>query len=164
MGLVLSLFLLISATTGILLAWKKQSATIQPPTQKGTSTEMKEWLPLSHLSNVAKTALLEQLSLPKSDQTLKIDRIDARPSKGMVKVLFDSHNWEVQVDASTGKILSIDRRHSDWIEAVHDGSIISQNFKLISMNLLGIGLILLVLAGFWLWYGPKQIRKLKKRP
>lgn len=159
---MLSIFLLISAGTGILLGWKKHSEFIQPPTQRGESTDLKNWLPLSHLSKVAETALLEELNVPKSTTNLEITRIDVRPTKGMVKVLFDQQNWEVQVDATNGKILSVDRRHSDLIESIHDGSIVGSMFKLISMNLLGIGLIFLVLAGFWLWYGPILVRKIKK--
>lgn len=168
MGLILSVFLLISAATGVLLGWKKHSRTIQPPTVKGESLDVNSYLSISQLSILAEKALIEELQAkeqisPQKTTKINIDRIDVRPSKGMVKVLFDHNNWEVQLDASNGKVLSIDRRHSDWIESLHDGSIISQNFKFVSMNLLGFGLILLILAGFWLWYGPKQIRKLKKR-
>ncbi len=118
---------------------------------------MTEWQPLDQLANIAKEALLTQTS-----EQNEVDRIDARPSKGMVKVLFENGYWEVQVDAKSGKVLSIARRHSDWIEAMHDGSIISQFFKLISMNILGIGLLILVIAGVWLWYGPKKVRALRK--
>ena len=128
---------------------------------------MQSWLSMQKLSNTAKIALKEQLLAEEGafDATLmEIDRIDVRPSKGIVKVLFARNNWEVQVDATSGNVYSIDRRHSDWIEAIHDGSIISQTFKFVSMNLLGIGLIILILAGVWLWYGPKRIRKLKKQP
>ncbi len=88
--------------------------------------------------------------------------MDARPSKGIVKVLFKNGYWEVQVDASTGKVKSIARRHSDWIEALHDGSIVSHIFKLVSMNLIGFGLLFLIGSGLWLWYGPKLIRQRKK--
>ena len=119
---------------------------------------MAEWQPLEALVNIAVEALLAETGVKNG-----VDRIDARPSKGMVKVLFEKGYWEVQVDAKSGKVLSVARRHSDWIEAIHDGSIVSQLFKLISMNILGIGLFILVVAGIWLWYGPKKVRKLRKR-
>lgn len=92
-----------------------------------------------------------------------IDRIEARPEKGMVKVLFKEGYWEVQLDGSTGKVLSVARRHSDWIEKVHDGSIVSDFFKLVSMNVLGLGLLVLTATGFTLWFYPKRIRQLKKQ-
>ena len=39
----------------------------------------------------------------------------------------------------------------------------SDLFKLISMNGLGIGLLVLMLTGLWLWYGPRRYRRLKRR-
>ena len=93
----------------------------------------------------------------------KIDRIDVRPSKGVMKVLFKDNYWEVQIDGKTGEIRSVAQRNSDWLEQIHDGSIISQGFKLVSMNFLGIGLLILIITGIWLWYGPKRLRWLKKR-
>ena len=82
--------------------------------------------------------------------------------KGIVKILFEKGWWEVQLDCTTGAVYSTAQRHADWIEQLHDGSIISAKFKLISMNLLGIGLALMVLTGIWLWYGPKLVRRLRR--
>jgi uncharacterized iron-regulated membrane protein len=87
--------------------------------------------------------------------------MDVRPSKGIAKVLFENGYWEVQIDGTSGKILSISRRHSDWIEHLHDGSIISDWFKLVSMNYLGLGALFLIGTGIWLWYGPKKVRQIK---
>jgi uncharacterized iron-regulated membrane protein len=159
MGLTLALLLVISAVTGVLLALKKEVDIIQPPTQKGVSKDLAEWKSLNELSAIAENALHE--TYPEQNEN-SIDRMDARPSKGIVKVLFEEGNWEVQVDAKSGEVKSIEKRYSDWIESLHDGSIISDGFKLISMNFLGIGLLFLIATGFWLWYGPRRIR-LKKR-
>ncbi|MBO6762019.1 MAG: DNA mismatch repair protein, partial [Roseivirga sp.] len=89
--------------------------------------------------------------------------IEYRPTKGIAKVIFDTGSWEVQVDASSLEVLSVAKRHSDWIETIHDGSIISDAFKLVSMNILGLGLVFLTVTGLWLWYGPKRIRSLKSK-
>lgn len=159
-GLVLALFLLISAVTGFFLGWKKNAALLQPPTQKGASAQMSDWMAAAELAEIAThhlyTTYPNQIDNP-------IDRMDFRPSKGIVKVLFENKWWEVQVDCTTGEVLSAAKRHSDWIEKIHDGSIISDFFKLISMNILGIGLTMMVLTGFWLWYGPKIVRRLRNR-
>ncbi len=159
MGLTLALFLVISAVTGVLLALKKEFDIIQPPTQKGVSKDLGEWKSLDELSTIAEKALHE--TYPEQNENL-VDRMDARPSKGIVKVLFKEGNWEVQIDGKSGEVKSIEKRYSDWIESLHDGSIISDGFKLISMNVLGIGLLFLIATGVWLWYGPRRIR-LKKR-
>ena len=158
LGLTLALFLIISAITGVLLALKKEVAIIQPPTLKGSSQDLESWKTIVEIDSLAKlafyTAQPDQNGNP-------IDRFDFRPSKGIIKVLFKNGFWEVQIDPVTGEIKSIAKRHSDWIEALHDGSIISDLFKLISMNFLGFGLLFLIATGLWLWYGPKKIRKKK---
>jgi len=158
MGLSLALLLIISAITGVLLALKKDVDVIQPPTQKGVSKDLIEWKSISELKMLSITALHENYPEQKGNM---VDRMDVRPSKGVVKVLFKDGNWEVQIDGKSGEILSIAKRYSDWIESLHDGSIVSDFFKLISMNFLGIGLLFLIATGFWLWYGPRRIRKIK---
>lgn len=116
------------------------------------------WLPIEKIGEQAITALKAHSGL----QEVSIDRMDVRPAKGIVKVNFEQAYWEVQVDGYNGKILSIAQRHSDWIEQLHDGSIVSDSFKLISMHSLGVGLLVLTASGFWLWFGPRKVRKLKK--
>lgn len=159
-GLSLAIVLLISALTGVFLAWKKDVSWIQPPTQNGVSKELQDWMPISELAELAQAAFDE--AHPQL-QGNGLDRIDVRPSKGIAKVLFEEGWWEVQIDGSTGEVLSIAKRHSDWIEKLHDGSIVGDLFKLITMNGLGLGLIVLMITGMWLWYGPKLYRKLKRK-
>lgn len=158
LGILLSFFLFISSTTGILLSWKKDVAVLMPPTQKVSATDLSQWIPLSTIAQLATTALDSAQNIPSNP----IDRIDVRPDRGIVKVLFQEGYWEVQLNGSTGEVLSVGRRHSDWLENLHDGSIINDGFKLISMNLLGFGLLALAASGLILWLYPKRIRKLKK--
>jgi uncharacterized iron-regulated membrane protein len=159
LGLTLAVLLIISAVTGIFLAWKKKVAAIQPPTLRGQAKELADWRPLAELADVATVAFHK--AHPNHIDT-GIDRMDVRPSKGIVKVLFEKGWWEVQVDGATAEVLSIKRRNSDWIEQLHDGSIISDGFKLVSMNILGIGLLLMIFTGWYLWYGPRKYRRLKR--
>lgn len=159
-GITLAVFLLISAITGLLLGWKKNVDLMQPPTQKGISKDIATWKSMHEIATLAENAFYEEYPAQVEN---KINKMDARPSKGIIKVLFKKGYWEVQIDATSGEIKSISKRHSDWIESIHDGSIISDTFKLISMNLLGIGLTILSLTGFWLWYGPKLIRAIKRK-
>ncbi|MDF9798327.1 putative iron-regulated membrane protein [Catalinimonas alkaloidigena] len=158
-GISIALLVLISSITGILLAWKKDVAILQPPTLNSSSHTAENWLSIDEIAQLAEVALLEHTQL----EEVSIDRMDVRLDKGIVKVNFVQAYWEVQVDGFNGAVLSIARRHSDWIEQVHDGSIISDFFKLLSMNALGVGLLILMASGVWLWFGPKKIRKMKKR-
>lgn len=157
-GIILALVLLLSALTGVLLGWKKNVELLQPSTQKGVEADLAAYRPVKELAEVAILAV-DSLGLTADN----FDRIEYRPTKGIAKVIFDTGSWEVQVDATNLQVLSVAKRHSDWIEHIHDGSIISETFKLISMNILGIGLVFLIVTGFWLWYGPKRIRTLKNR-
>jgi len=158
-GLLLAVLLLISAVTGILLSLKKDVDLLQPPTIKGISKNLTTWKSVNELSSLATAALYKAYP---DQQGNVIDRLDVRPAKGMAKVLFEEGNWEVQIDGTSGEVLSIAKRYSDWIESLHDGSIISDAFKLLSMNVLGIGVLILIASGTWLWYGPKVVRKLKR--
>jgi len=160
-GISLFVFFFIMAVTGGLLGWKKHAGDgLMPGTRKGVSKELAEWKPLDSLGLLATAALLSE-----TGELYEIDRIDARPSKGIVKVLFEHRNLEVQLDATTGETLSVGRRHTDWIEQVHDGSIVDDwlgipygIFKVFYNTLMGVALVVFTVTGFWLWYGPKRMR------
>ncbi len=158
-GITVAALLLVSAVTGILLSLKKDIDLIQPPTIRGVSEVLSDWKPIHELSTIALAYLHNNVS---GSSSIQVDKIDVRPSKGMAKVIFDDDSWEVQIDGVSGKILSMGKRHSDWIERLHDGSIISDNFKLVAMNALGWGVLVLIFTGAWLYYGPGVYRKQKR--
>lgn len=122
--------------TGIMLQFKKESAWIQPPTQEGSTQSLV--LSFDRILEVAKT-------VPEAQFTGwdDIDRLDVRPSEGIVKVR-GKNRWEVQIDTKTGDILQVAIRRSDLIESIHDGSFFHDNIKL--WVFLPVGLIL---AGLW---------------
>jgi hypothetical protein len=148
--------MLITSITGVMLGWKKNVELLQPATLKGGSLDVRKWV---SFETVSQSALRAIDSVTQEENS--IDRLDVRYNKGIIKVLFTKGYWEVQVDASTGKALSVAQRHADWIEHIHDGSIINDFFKLLYTNYIGWGLLILAISGFWLWYGPKVIRKAK---
>lgn len=159
LGLVLAALVLLSSVTGVVLAWKKNSDALQPATQTGATTDMARWQSWSAVQQAAVAALASHLRRPAAE--LEVDRFDARPGDGIVKVLFTEGSWEVQIDPATLQARSVARRHSDWIETVHDLSIVSDAVKLVSMNLLGLGLIVIAASGIWIWYGPRWVRSHK---
>ncbi len=155
-GISLAFFILISSVTGVLLGWKKNIELLQPKMYSGTSDQLANWKSFDVIANSAKRAVDSV-----TKRSIEIDRMDVRPDKGVVKVLFAEGYWEAQVDGKTGKVFSVAQRHADWIEHVHDGSIINDFVKLIYTNIIGVGLIILALSGSFLWYGPKVVRKMK---
>ncbi len=163
-GAALFIFFFIISITGLLLGWKKHSGgIILSKSYEGTSTELKHWLPIDSLHTLANTYLLENVS---KDLSTKIDRIDIRKEKGMVKFIYENHLWGLQLDGATGKLLHIERRYSDLLEQIHDGSILDNyvgtsdnQIKVFYTTIMGLALLLFTITGFWLWYGPKRMRK-----
>ncbi|MDO9373317.1 MAG: PepSY-associated TM helix domain-containing protein [Ferruginibacter sp.] len=162
-GALLFAFFLFVSVTGLLLGWKKNSGGyIMAKSYTGQSTDLKDWLPVDSLYKNASKIFRDSISTTLS---LELDRIDIRKDKGMVKFVFVDGFWGIQLDGSTGKLLHIEKRRSDFIEKVHDGSILDQYFntggiiKLIYTTVMGLALLVFTITGFWLWYGPKTMRK-----
>lgn len=162
-GIFLFLFFFITAITGLLLGWKKHSGgLILPKSYTGQSTDLKDWLPLDSLYQNACMFLHDSVS---AELSQKIDRIDVRKDKGMLKFTFKGHYWGVQLDGTTGELLHIEKRVSDFVENIHTGSVLDIHFgtsneqiKLVYTTIMGLALIVFTVTGFWLWYGPKRMR------
>lgn len=161
MGASLFIIFLFISITGLLLGWKKDSkGYLLPDTQKGISAQADDWLPLAVLQERA-VFLLDSVNPSLNTQ---VDRMDIRPGVGIVKFTFEEHYYEVQLDLTSGELLSYGKRRSDLLEHIHDGSWIdhqidSNFFKLLYTSIGGLALLLFTITGFWLWYGPKRMRK-----
>ncbi len=166
LAIFLFLFFFIISISGLLLGWKKHSGgIISPKSYIGTTTDLKKWLPIDSLNNIASKILIDSVSPDLSDE---LDRIDIRKELGMVKFVYKNHYWGIQLDGATGKLLNLEKRRSDFIENVHDGTIFDKYLgtnktyiKLIYSTLMGLALIVFTFTGFWLWYGPKRIHRKK---
>lgn len=162
-GIGLFLFFAIVAITGLLLGWKKHSGgRILPKSYSGVSTNLADWLPVHELHANAVRVVHEQID---PNLSLDLERIDFRPDKGMVKFVFLEGFWGVQLDCTTGELLHIERRRSDFIENIHDGSIFDHLFgtsreqiKVVYTSIMGTALLTFTATGFWLWYGPRRAR------
>lgn len=164
----LFLFFFIISVSGVLLGWKKNSGGyLLPETRQGTSSDLSAWLPLDSLIKNAEQYLHDSIS---PDLSSDPERIDIRKDKGVIKLIYSDHFYEVQLDGVSGELLQIKKRRSDFIEKIHDGSIIdyylntgSNVFKLIYTSLMGISLLLFTVTGFWLWYGPKRMKAARNK-
>nr|WP_262493642.1 PepSY domain-containing protein [Maribacter hydrothermalis] len=163
-GAALFIFFFFISITGLLLGWKKHSGGILlSKSYQGTSTDLKDWLSVDSLHTLANAYLLKSVS---PELSTEIDRIDIRKEKGMVKFVYANHLWGLQLDGATGKILNTERRYSDLIEHIHDGSILdnyigtsNNQIKVFYTTVMGIALLVFTITGFWLWYGPKRMRR-----
>lgn len=165
-GALLFIFFFFISISGVILGWKSHSnGLILPKSHDGTSTDLKHWLPLDSLHKKANIILNDSIS---PNLSLELDRIDVRKDKGMLKFVFKNHYWEIQLDGATGNLLNIGKRHSDFFENIHDGSILDRYFatsngqiKVIYTTVMGLALLLFTVTGFWLWYGPKRMKRIK---
>ena len=163
-GALLFVFFTIVAVSGLLLGWKKNSGgLIMAESFKGSSADLRDWISVDSLHRIATKVFRDSIS---KTLALDLDRIDIRQDKGMVKFVFIHGFWGIQLDGATGKLLHIERRRSDFIEKVHDGSILDYYFntgngeiKLFYTSVMGIALLIFTISGFWLWYGPKRMRR-----
>ena len=137
--------------SGIALQLKKESAYIQPPTQRGVGTE--PTIGFERILEVAKTVPEAEI-----ESWEDVDRLDVRPGKGVVKVRC-KNRYEVQIDAATGEILQVAIRRSDLIESIHDGTYLSDHFKLWVFLPAGIVLAVLVVTGVHLFLLPYLARR-----
>ena len=165
-GVVLMVFFLVIAITGLLLGWKKNITAIQAPTERGQATDPSAWLPMDSIISIANAELAR---LEGERMNPEIDKLDARPGKGIVKVIYAQHYHSFQIDAASGEVLSVEVRNSDLVEHLHDGTWVDNAlgnpngiFKLVYTTIMGTALMLFVFSGFVLWYGPKAMRRQKQ--
>ncbi len=138
--------LLVMIASGILLQLKKQLPWVQPPERAGSGGA-----PALSLAEIVEIAS----RVPEGEVRTweDIQRVDVRPSKGMLKV-WAKTGWEIQIDSATGEVLQVAYRRSDLIEAIHDGSFFHRWVKLGIFLPAGVVLLLLWLTGLYLFFLP----------
>lgn len=156
-GIIAALIIANISITGFLLLIKKQSDWIQPPTMKGQAGEISDFI-----TNQQMFEALFGAGHPDFRTLDDIERVDFRPDKRVFKVR-SNHNWsEIQIDAMTGEVLSIDIRRSDFIEQLHDGQLIAGWFHGWIMPAVAVTLLFLVFSGLWMWIEPMVKRKKRR--
>ncbi|MDT0552781.1 PepSY-associated TM helix domain-containing protein [Urechidicola vernalis] len=163
MGIFLFSFFFIVSISGVLLGWKKHSnEIISPINHQGTTVNFEKWLPLEKLHSISDSIIKKDIA---QNISLSLDKIEVKKEKGMIKFVYKQDYWGVQLDGATGQLLNVGKRNADFIENIHDGSIVDNYlgtngyFKLFYTTLMGIALLTFSISGFWLWYGPKRMRK-----
>jgi len=151
---------LVVILSGLLLLLKKEVNWIQPPSQRGSSKEFV--LGFDQVLDIAKT-------VPEAgiEGWEDINRLDVRPSKGMLKVRAENR-WEIQIDTQSGEILQVAYRRSDLIESLHDGSFFHDKVRLwiflpSAVVLLGLWLTGLYLFILYLYLGRRGRRSRAKK-
>ena len=151
-AIVAALPLIVVIASGLLLQLKKHWTWVQPSTVRGSSSALE----------ISWDEILERArSIPEAKvvEWSDVDRLDVRPSKGMLKLRAKSR-WEIQIDASTGEILQASYRRSDLIESIHDGSFFGGDWTKLWIFLPAAILLLgLWISGVYLWLLPYLMRR-----
>jgi uncharacterized iron-regulated membrane protein len=157
-GLGASVFLLLITVTGALLLWKKQIDWIQPPTQYDSIQSQGPFLSIEKVYEIA-----FQEGHPELQSPGDIARIDFRPKQKVFKVRSKHGNFELQIGAISGTILSAAARNSDWIESLHEGSFFGDISHRYIWNLVALTLGFLILSGVYIWVAPVLKRRRKRK-
>lgn len=146
---------LVVIASGLLLQVKKQVPWVQPVEQRTT-------VPVPGMA--WETILAAAQSVPQAAVTgwEDIDRLDVRPSKGIVKVITKSR-WELQLALADGALLQTAYRRSDLIEQLHDGSFFGDPAKLWIFLPSGIVVFALWLTGIYLFFLPMLTKRKRSR-
>jgi uncharacterized iron-regulated membrane protein len=154
-ALLCALPIVVVLSTGLLLQVKKQFAWIQPTTIKTESRNPQ--LTFDEILDISKT-------IPEANITewRDIERLDVRPSKGVIKVR-SKNDWEVQLDQRSGTVLAVNYRRSDIIESIHDGSFFSDSAKLYIFLPAAIILLWLWISGMYLFFKTLIVRRKHKQ-
>jgi len=150
-GIITALPVIIILITGIFLLLKKDVGWIQPPSQKGSSKELK----LSFDQVLEIVSKVPDVNLQSWND---INRLDVRPKKGLIKVR-GNNDWEVQIDSKTGEVLQVAERRSDFIESIHDGSFFHEYVKLGVFLPVAILLVSIWGTGLYMFLLPYMGRK-----
>lgn len=142
-SIFIALPLLLILCTGMLLLVKKQVSWVQPKTQSGQSGT-----PSLEFSRILEIA--QAVPEAKIAGWQDIDRLDVRPSGGIIKIRC-KNNWEIQLDHASGEILQSTFRRSDIIESIHDGSIFHEQAKPWLFLTCAAGFLLLWMSGLYLF-------------
>lgn len=153
-SIIVAIPILVIILTGLLLQTKKHFAWVQPIELRGTGK-----IPSISIEQVLEVC--RKVPEAEIESWDDINRIDMRPSRGMLKV-WAKNNWEIQIDTETGAVLQTAYRRSDIIESIHDGSFFNDAVKLWIFLPSGIVLLLLWLTGIYLFVIPFLARRRQK--
>lgn len=154
-SIVVALPILVIIASGLFLQTKKQFEWIQPGEVRGVGKTPK--LSMAEILDASKGVPEAEIKTWED-----INRLDVRPSKGMVKVRAEN-DWEIQIDLETGKVLQTAYRRSDTIETIHDGSFFHDYVKLWIFLPSGIVLLVLWLTGIYMFVLPYWARRKRKK-
>ena len=159
-GITASIFLIVIASTGFLLATKDTFGWVKPPTHDGQ--EVAGLGEVVSLDRAAQSAF--SLGIPELKTREDIERIDYRPEKNVFKIVTHRGYHEVQVCGRTGDVLNVATRVDQIAEDIHDLSFFEERIKLYGLPIIALLLFGLGVTGVCIYFVPVVRRwKYKRR-
>ena len=146
---------LVIFSSGARLQVKKQVPWVQPKEVRGTGAS-----PTISFDRIL--AIARSVPEARIEDWSDVDRVDVRPSRGMLKVTSKTR-WELQIDTHSGAVLSSAYRRSDLIESIHDGSFFHPWAKLGLFLPAGIVLLVMLVTGTYLFWLPIWVKARRRR-
>lgn len=156
LSIIVALPIILILVTGILLVLKKDFDWIQPQSHRGQSLATPTLSMTDILTRVTATPQAENLKWH------QFERIEFKPSKGIMKFI-TRDLWEIQVDSTTGNILSVEKRRSDLIESLHDGTFFGRSVKYFLSFPTAIILLIISLSGLYMFFYPILKRRARAK-
>ncbi|MBT6036820.1 MAG: PepSY domain-containing protein [Kordiimonadaceae bacterium] len=156
LSIFIAMPILLLIVSGLFLQLKKDFIWIQPPSVRGENVATPI---VSHEELLAAATSAPQTAGLKWSE---FDRIDYKVDRGMVKFM-TFEGWEVQVDTTTGDILSVAERRSDFFEKLHDGSYFGDTVKYYVVLPCAVSLFVLWITGIWMFFYPYVKKASNKR-
>lgn len=146
-GLVLSIFFMFIAVTGLVLVYMIPLG-VADELRTGKEASPDQAIPMEKVVSIAVSQ-----DLPGADSVEDIFRIEYRPSANVYQVRFNNGQG-VQMDASTGKVLSTNPDYSTFLITLHDGTFFGDWYRYSILTLTGLSLILLSFSGYYMFGYP----------
>ena len=160
LGVLVTVGLIAISSTGILLNHKR-GLGLMPDVPHEASGPFAQSMSLERLAYAALEAAPQESrgSWKPGDPVdiSLIDRMDARPRNGYVKVrLRDKASMEMTVDLASGKVVHVGRRGDVFLEKLHSGEAFGGVGYVILSDIAAIALLITLITGYWLWLAPKM--------
>lgn len=155
-GLILSVFFMFIAVTGLVLVYMIPLG-VADELRTGKESSPNQAIPMEKVVSIAASQ-----GLPGTDSVDDIFRIEYRPSANVYQVRFNNSQG-VQIDASTGKVLSTNPDYSTFLITLHDGSFFGNWYRYTILTMTGLALILLSFSGYYMFGFPLYKRLMAKR-
>ena len=155
-GLILSIIFMFMAVTGLLLVYYLPLG-LGTELKTGKTSSLEQSLPIERVVSIATSQ-----DLPGIDSAEDIFRIEFTPSANVYRVRL-ADNQEVQIDASTGKVLSTEPDYSGFLISLHDGYFFGNWYRYSAVSMAGLSLILLSFSGYYMVAFPLYKRLMARR-